>query len=340
MKNASKKILIVELGLLSHESLRILKATNLDAEILNFDNVNEKLPFEYKKPIDKALNIFNRNILRRKNYLSTLKAMHDKRFYDHIFTNFFKKNTTLYDYVLFISLGPYSEDLVKKFSKISNDMVVYFWDALKVEQIINLKKTSKYFKSIYSFNPADVQKYRELNIQQATNFFFPINSNTIPQKNKISYVGNYSVARAQLISSFISYLSENYQLDINLINRSRLTIHNQPSKHIKVLYKALSYDENLLKLSDSFLTLDIKPEWHNGLSFRFFESLYFKNKIITNNVDVKNYDFYHPDNIFITDYSNFKGLDEFLNKPYHEIDENIVLKYRFDNWLKKILNIN
>lgn len=155
-------------------------------------------------------------------------------------------------------------------------MVVYFWDALKEEQVINLRKTSKYFKSLYSFNPADVQKYRGLHIQQTTNFFFPFNNNAVLSKNKISQVGNYSLTRAELISSFISHPSENYHyaLDINLTNRNRLEIDDIPNKHINILYKAISYDENLKKLSNSFLTLDIKPDWHNGLSFRFFESLY------------------------------------------------------------------
>ena len=53
---------------------------------------------------------------------------------------------------------------------------------------------------------------------------------------------------------------------------------------------------------------------------------------------MKNYDFYHPDNIFITDFENFNGLKEFLEKPYHKIDRKIVEKYGIKNWLNYALD--
>jgi hypothetical protein len=64
----------------------------------------------------------------------------------------------------------------------------------------------------------------------------------------------------------------------------------------------------------------------------------YEKKLITNNSSVKNYDFYHSDNIFITDYINFDGLEEFLAKPYQKIDEKMVQKYGFENWIKYVLN--
>jgi hypothetical protein len=38
-------------------------------------------------------------------------------------------------------------------------------------------------------------------------------------------------------------------------------------------------------------------------------------KIITDNFSVKNYDFYHPNNIFVTNYVNLEGLVDFLQSP-------------------------
>ena len=37
-------------------------------------------------------------------------------------------------------------------------------------------------------------------------------------------------------------------------------------------------------------------------------------KIITDNFSVKNYDFYHPNNIFVTNYVNLEGLVDFFYK--------------------------
>lgn len=86
------------------------------------------------------------------------------------------------------------------------------------------------------------------------------------------------------------------------------------------------------------VVIDFKIDYHTGASFRFFECLNREQKIITNNTEMKNYDFYHPDNIFITDFENFTGLKEFLQKPYHKIDRKIVDKYGIKNWLNYALD--
>ena len=37
---------------------------------------------------------------------------------------------------------------------------------------------------------------------------------------------------------------------------------------------------------------------HKGLSLRFYETLFHKNKIISNNPDILKHDFYHPNNMY------------------------------------------
>jgi hypothetical protein len=59
--------------------------------------------------------------------------------------------------------------------------------------------------------------------------------------------------------------------------------------------------------------------------------------MITNNKSIVNYDFYHPNNIFILTDSNLDSLEDFVKLPYVEIPEEIVMKYNFKNWIKKIL---
>lgn len=59
--------------------------------------------------------------------------------------------------------------------------------------------------------------------------------------------------------------------------------------------------------------IDFKRDEHDGLSLRFFEAMH--RKIITDNFSVKNYDFYHPNNIFVTNYVNLEGLVDFLQSP-------------------------
>lgn len=128
-------------------------------------------------------------------------------------------------------------------------------------------------------------------------------------------------------------------MKLNLILGVPNHVPIQNKGRIKFIHDGISFEENWKNLMQSKAVLDLKLPCHNGLSLRFFEAMYYKKKIITDNVNVKNYDFYHPDNIFITDYEDFSGLKEFLEKPYYEIDEKIVNKYGVENWLKYVLDI-
>jgi len=65
----------------------------------------------------------------------------------------------------------------------------------------------------------------------------------------------------------------------------------------------------------------------------------FRKKIISNNFSVKKYDFYHPDNIFLTDFENLERLKDFLQRSYHEIDAKIRKKYDLPNWIKYVLDV-
>nr|WP_244773209.1 hypothetical protein [Alysiella crassa]UOP06976.1 hypothetical protein LVJ80_00285 [Alysiella crassa] len=78
---------------------------------------------------------------------------------------------------------------------------------------------------------------------------------------------------------------------------------------------------------------------HSGLSLRTFDALGYRKKLITTNATVAEYDFYHPDNIYIFDGNNFVGIADFLARPYHEIDPKIREKYSFYNWIRYVFNI-
>ena len=68
-----------------------------------------------------------------------------------------------------------------------------------------------------------------------------------------------------------------------------------------------------------------------------FGALFFKKKLITTSPEVKNYDFYCDENIFVLGERDLKELPQFLNSPFYEIDENITEKYTFASWLKGYL---
>ncbi|SDE27655.1 hypothetical protein SAMN05421544_10631 [Riemerella columbipharyngis] len=60
--------------------------------------------------------------------------------------------------------------------------------------------------------------------------------------------------------------------------------------------------------------------------------------MITNNLSIRNYDFYNPNNIFIIENKKLEGLEDFLMKKY-EVNQEIKEKYSFSNWIKYVLDI-
>ena len=110
-------------------------------------------------------------------------------------------------------------------------------------------------------------------------------------------------------------------------------------ENIKIFSHGKSFGENLNQAKCAKILVDFKTPIHNGLSFRAFEALGYQKKLITTNENIKKYDFYHPDNVFVWDGKDKNGLEEFIQRPYFKIDCAIREKYGFKNWIHYVLNI-
>ncbi|MBP8794066.1 MAG: hypothetical protein KBH29_12885, partial [Lutibacter sp.] len=89
----------------------------------------------------------------------------------------------------------------------------------------------------------------------------------------------------------------------------------------------------------SNVMLDVCREDQSGLSFRIFESMMYRKKLITNNSDVRNYDFYNPNNILIVNKDASNIYKDFFETAYQEIEKEIYSKYTLESWLKKVFEL-
>ena len=91
---------------------------------------------------------------------------------------------------------------------------------------------------------------------------------------------------------------------------------------------------------DSKIILDIAHSNQEGLSFRPYEAMGLRKKLITTNKSIVNYDFYNPNNIFlIEDVNNIVIPEEFFKSDYEDIDPSVRDKYYIKNWINKIINV-
>ena len=116
---------------------------------------------------------------------------------------------------------------------------------------------------------------------------------------------------------------------------------NKPhSDYLEILDKQKSIQEVAALIMKSKILVEIQRTEQVGLSFRIFEALGHRKKLITTNKDIVNYDFYHPQNILVVDENSIVIPDEFVDTPYFELDEKILDSYRIKNWVNKVFDLS
>lgn len=288
--------------------------------------------FRYKSISDRVYNFIRKTFFRDKEYKKKLASEFKSDYYNKVVSQYKKGEI---DFVLIIRPDVIMEETLVKIKEISKKMVGYQWDGL--DRFGEVFYKIKYFDKFFVFDKNDYEKYcgKFPNLHLTTNFFFDYPHYELgKEKNngKVYYVGSYIKDRLEDILYVVDLLEKkSIPMDINLFCTRTLKIKNECIKPIG----EMSFTENLSRIQNCDVLLDFKAREHNGLSLRFFESMKYKKKIITNNKHVADYDFYRKENIFILYQDNNEQILDFVNSNYMDIPEEIVRKYSFSYFLEK-----
>lgn len=247
--------------------------------------------------------------------------------------NFIKKVGRV-DYALFIRADRFSLQTLETAKSMAKKMVAYQWDGIErfplIKQYVNL------FDTFYVFDKNDVKI--NATFIPTTNFYFDdlmIKPEKI-KKRSVFFVGTFMKNRINLLNHIGNLLLTNGLFpDFYLFKRKE---KKKINNYIQVIPKPFGFRENILKVQQSDYLLDLHNPVHNGLSFRTFESVGYGKKLITNNLLVKEYDFYNPSNIFIIGENTDEEFKTFSTTPYQELDKEIVAKYSFTSWISRLLS--
>ena len=208
----------------------------------------------------------------------------------------------------------------------------YFFDGINHYQ--RKLKTLKYFDEIYSFEPDDCKKYGFIPI---TNFIYEeaqLNSETKNYKYCVFNISSYDKKRFPILIKIATILN-NQRKEFKIIVKTNKEIAS--NKLINIIREPMSFEEIKVLLNESNCMLDLgQIRKHRGLTFRVFEAMGLHKKIITNNPDIVNYDFYDPQNILIIDENNINIPESFLHSSYNPIPNKIYKKYTLDTWVKTV----
>lgn len=256
-----------------------------------------------------------------------------------------------YDVVFLISGQSLSLD-AEMICKIKNEQpnasfLLYQWDSMRNFPRIN--RVHKYFDKKYSFDKKDCEENSELKFLPL--FFCRRYEELGKQQTKIykydfSFVGTAHPKKYKFISMMSEQLKKVYPNQFiyfyfpsRIVYFYRKLINTELKKsHYKDFhYVPINADDMNQLFLESRCILDSPQDGQLGLTIRVLETLGAKKKLITTNKDVKNYDFYKEENIYIFD-GNIDLNNVFFKKPYVEVEKEIYEKYTLRKWLEELLN--
>jgi hypothetical protein len=329
------KILIIDLCVLSQECVDFLHSKEINTTLLQFSS-----PKDYvygSSLIDRLENIFQRIVLRNKNFSYILKYKAHRKHYVSELKKFLKHHKN-FDYCLIIRPDTFDVEFFKTLQKKTKYNIGYMWDAMNDYKYSELLKTKKFLKKILVFEETDLVKYPKINGIKGSNFYYEIPSfKALKKENLVSYIGHITSERRDiLIDQMIPYfLSQNFNLDFQLVINVKTENYDIKNKNL-IQYSKIRkpYTCHLKMMARSKISLDLNPSYHEEFSFRVYESMYYETKLITTNKKILQFPLYRKENfLLIENQDDLEKIPEFIKEKYAPYSEEELAVYRFDNWL-------
>ncbi|WP_114634265.1 hypothetical protein [Vibrio splendidus] len=252
------------------------------------------------------------------------------------------------DFVIVIRGEYITSDLIELMKDIysQSKFIMYQWDFKK--NLPLLSDQIPYFDIIYSFDKNDSDKYSFKHKPLFYNSFHE-QAAISNERYLFNFIGTDHSDRNEVLSRFLrenevcpgkvflhlyrpirSIILNSIKMPAFLFNRD-LSIYK---------YYPLSEIETIRAMSESKIIIDITQPGQGGLTMRTLEALGLRKKLVTTNRDIVNYDFYHPNNIYIIDRDNLKVPESFIDDDYVELNEDVYDRYHVDSWVKEFVETN
>jgi len=269
-----------------------------------------------------------------------------QRYFEKIMSETKGKN---YDLVFIVNCKVFTPVMIQQLrdSQKSARFVLYMWDSFTLYP--KSKELLSYFDKAYSFDLDDCSNNDELTFMPL--FFYKEIEEIGQIKFKEIECDIVSVCTAHpnryktmhelfptLESIGIHVFSYMFLNRLQYLYSKMFAPEFKGAKSSEFKFKPLSEQENLDVLKKSNTVFDMQHNMQSGLTMRTIETLGAKRKMITTNSNIKKYDFYNANNIFVMDKNNLSGIEKFIKQEYQPISEDIYRKYSLHSWVETIIN--
>lgn len=247
-----------------------------------------------------------------------------------------------YDY-LFVNRGEVvPEFFLIEFKKNNPNciFIFYTWDSIGNHS--HPKNIIKYFDRKFTFDHEDAMNY---NLGFRPLFFldeFVFKNQSTNIKYDLIFLGTAHSDRYKISSWFKQWCNYNnltmycyYYIQGRLVFLYK-KIFDKSFGNIaykKLSFKSLNINDIVGLYESSNVILDINHPNQKGLTMRTFEAIGLNKKLITTNENIRKYQFYNPNNIFIINRNNLEIDNNFFNSSYQPIIPDLYNNCSMEGWL-------
>lgn len=262
------------------------------------------------------------------------------RVYNKIIENYEEKladKCKEYDEILIIGGVKFSENFSRKLKEKNPNIncIKYLWDKSNDKAAKRLRKS---YDKIYSFEKKDVEKYGFI---FRTSFYIDEYKNEEKDIDCYYLGGLREERRYKYIERLNNYCIKNSLKGVFKLFLKKGRNRDKYTNEDILTHKKITYKENIEFVKRAKTVIELNFFNQEGLTLRTFECIGSKTKLITENKDIKNYDFYSNKNIYILEKE--EDIDnipiEFFKEPYMELKDEIKDKYSLDGFLREVLEI-
>lgn len=276
----------------------------------------------------RKLGISIETYFKKKSFFQRITGRIDRKlntFFSYFFWNEWKSKLSSIDTVI-LNSHVYSIPIVRYLNKRYPSIRIIIWYSNPVSKDTPIKFYKGLDCEIWSFDKKDCQKYhlRENN-QFIDREMFNNLSNEI--KYDLCFVGLDKGRLKQLLNLKSEFDKKNVSTYLYIVDS------NKNSSDSYDYENRISYRELLDIEAKSRALLDIVQPEQKGQTLRPIEALFFKKKVVTNNVSILDAVFYNRENIFVLGIDNIENIEEFLKSEYEDLSYDVLEKYTVKGWI-------
>ncbi|MGE6384236.1 hypothetical protein ACQKEN_00950 [Pseudomonas sp. NPDC078416] len=190
------------------------------------------------------------------------------------------------------------------------------------------------FDKVYTFDGADAREYQ---LRKLYNYIYEEHADFKTTSDFKAFVVMGGKHRVDVLGRVAQAFEQ-----LGYSSTCKFLVQSKPvpgaSPLLTFFRQRMGIDETAEYVRRSEILIDIVRPGHAGLSFRFFEALLYRKKMITNNASVADYDFYDPRNILIIDSDHPVIPESFISGEYVDPPEEVVQRYSMASWTNEVFS--